>query len=95
MEWHLFATSHGKGAVDGIGGTVKRSVSSAVLSRKVIVNNAQSFAETAAHYCPNINIKLVMERDIQTFTHEHQLERLWTDVRPLIGKYWIAFCAHE
>ncbi|XP_067247442.1 uncharacterized protein [Chanodichthys erythropterus] len=85
VEWHFFATSHGKGAVDGVGGTVKRSVSSAVLSRKVIVNNAQSFAKTAAHYCPNINIKLVMERDIQTFTHEHQLERLWTDVKPLIG----------
>ena len=26
IMWNFFATSHGKGAVDGIGGTVKRSV---------------------------------------------------------------------
>ena len=24
LSWHFFATSHGKGVVDGIGGTVKR-----------------------------------------------------------------------
>lgn len=95
MEWHFYVTSHGKEAVDGIGGTEKRCISSPVLSLKVIVNNAQSFTETGAHYYPNVNIKLVMERDIQTFTHEHQLEHLWTYVRPLIGKYWIAICAHK
>ena len=26
VNWHFFATSHGKGAVDGVGGTVKRTV---------------------------------------------------------------------
>ena len=26
LIWHFFATSHSKGAVDGIGGTVKHSV---------------------------------------------------------------------
>ena len=26
LHWRFFATSHGKGAVDGIGGVVKRSV---------------------------------------------------------------------
>lgn len=30
-EWHFFATSHGKSACDGIGGTVKRSVARASL----------------------------------------------------------------
>lgn len=32
-EWNFFATSHGKSACDGIGGTVKRLVSSASLKR--------------------------------------------------------------
>lgn len=32
-EWHFFATSHGKGACDGIGGTVKRLASRASLQR--------------------------------------------------------------
>ena len=26
IRWHFFATSHGKGAVDGLGGTIKRAV---------------------------------------------------------------------
>ncbi|CAF4595001.1 unnamed protein product [Rotaria sp. Silwood2] len=32
LSWHFFATSHGKGVVDGIGGTVKRLVWSAILA---------------------------------------------------------------
>lgn len=32
IEWHFFATGHGKGAVDGVGDTVKRAVSTAVVS---------------------------------------------------------------
>ena len=32
-EWHFFATSHGKGACDGVGGTVKRLAAKASLQR--------------------------------------------------------------
>ena len=32
-EWHFFATSHGKGPCDGIGGTVKRLATRASLQR--------------------------------------------------------------
>ena len=32
-EWHFFATSHGKGACDGVGGTVKRLAACASLQR--------------------------------------------------------------
>ena len=32
-EWHFFATSHGKGACDGVGGTVKRLAARASLQR--------------------------------------------------------------
>ena len=32
-EWNFFATSHGKGACDGIGGTVKRSVARTSMQR--------------------------------------------------------------
>ena len=32
-EWHFFATSHGKNACDGIGGTVKRATARASLQR--------------------------------------------------------------
>jgi len=32
-EWHFFATSHGKGPSDGIGGTTKREATRASLQR--------------------------------------------------------------
>ena len=32
-EWHFFATSHGKGLCDGVGGTVKRFAVRASLQR--------------------------------------------------------------
>ena len=34
-EWHFFATSHGKSAADGIGGTVKRTATKASLQRPI------------------------------------------------------------
>lgn len=36
-EWHFFATAHGEGACDGIGGSVKRSARRASLQDKTIV----------------------------------------------------------
>lgn len=37
-EWHFFATSHGKGACDGIGGTVKRHAYRSTLQSKDITS---------------------------------------------------------
>lgn len=41
--WNFFATSHGKGSVDGIGSIVKNRVKRIAKSRKAIVNCADSF----------------------------------------------------
>jgi hypothetical protein len=41
VAWHYTATSHGKGAVDGIGGRVKRAVHSAIMACKYNVCDAQ------------------------------------------------------
>ena len=40
LHWHFFATSHGKGVVDGIGGVVKRLVWSAILAGAVCRSSA-------------------------------------------------------
>ncbi|MEE4247337.1 MAG: hypothetical protein V2I33_18150 [Kangiellaceae bacterium] len=47
MTWNFFATSHGKGAIDGIGGTLKRFVWRKVKARQVIVSNAKEFVDAA------------------------------------------------
>ena len=47
IHWNVFATSHEKRPVGGIGGAVKRYVCSAVKARKHVINNAPSFVEAA------------------------------------------------
>lgn len=34
LTWNFFATSHGKGAVDGVGGAIKRLVHRQIMGRK-------------------------------------------------------------
>lgn len=45
LYWNFFPTSHGKGAVDGIGGALKRQVWFNVKSRISTVSNASEFTE--------------------------------------------------
>ncbi len=78
VQWHFFATSHGKGAVDGVGATVKRSVNTDVLCRQaVLVTNAASFVASARKNCPNINIKLITSNEITEFIQHHKLNERW------------------
>lgn len=48
IQWKFFATSHGKGPVDGIGGELKRRVKMKVLSGQANVLNATDFFTTAS-----------------------------------------------
>ena len=54
LQWHFFKANHGKGAVDGISGTVKHAVFRHVLSNKVVIKSPQEFAEYADSIRPNI-----------------------------------------
>ena len=54
--WNFFATSHGKGAVDGIGGTVKRSVWRNVRITAVAPVDAESYAKLANELIENVTI---------------------------------------
>lgn len=65
LEWNFFAASHGKGAVDGIGGSVKRSVWIAVKSRKAIVNSALEFYDLARDLSKNIIFKFVAKEEVK------------------------------
>lgn len=66
ISWHYFATSHGKGAVDGVGGTVKRTVWSAVSTRKVqSVTSAKSFADAAQQFCQSTSITRITRKNTE------------------------------
>ena len=47
LRWHYSEAHHGKGPVDGIGGTIKRMVFRKVLSKQVVINSPKQFADFA------------------------------------------------
>ena len=49
-EWHFFATSHGNGACDGIGGCVKRSAYRASLQNQTIVMTEKLFERASSFF---------------------------------------------
>ena len=86
ISWDFFATSHGKGAVDGIGGTIKRTVAAQVNSRQqAVVNDAATFLAVAKSRCPKINVLMVSKDDIKTFSEKHDLESLWLSACSIPG----------
>ena len=79
IEWHYFATSHGKGVVDGIGGTVKRMVWNAVSTRKVhSVQDAKTFAEVAKSTSKAMNVTYLSQEQIDTTAHSLRFKKCFT-----------------
>lgn len=75
VNWHFFATSHGKGAVDGIGGTIKRTVFSAMKTRRAHVGSAEEYAQVASDFTQATTVMYVSQQDIDEKRPE--LSALW------------------
>ena len=65
LDHNFFATSHGKGAVDGVGGTVKRQVRAEVMTRSEIISNAEQYSIVAKNCCEKINIIYLGKSEIE------------------------------
>jgi hypothetical protein len=57
INWSFFATSHGKGAVDGIGGEVKRMVWTTVKTGRDSVRSMEDFIMVARQKSTKIKVK--------------------------------------
>ena len=77
FHWKFFATSHGKGVVDGVGGVVKRVVRQAVVSRQAVVNDARTFAKVAKSGVKTTTLIYVDESEIL------RPNPLWTQARKI------------
>lgn len=64
-DWNFFASSHGKGAVDGVGAVVKRTAWMGVKARKVIINEAQDFYNYVSKEVENVECMYVESNEIQ------------------------------
>ncbi|KAJ8878766.1 hypothetical protein PR048_019352 [Dryococelus australis] len=82
-EWNYFASSHGKGTVDGIERTVKRCVWTGVKSRRAEIQTAEKFHEYVEEHLNGVKCAYVskeaVEPHIQT-SHHFRLYSL-TDLR--------------
>ena len=67
IQWHYFATSHGKGCVDGIGGLVKRKVTERVIQRRAIVKDMKSFYECCLTLEVSVKFFLISTDTINEF----------------------------
>ena len=56
IRWNYFATFHGKGVVDGIGGMVKRAVWRHIRSQRSHNTTQQEYSAIAKQLCPNIKL---------------------------------------
>ncbi|CAM4792277.1 unnamed protein product [Rotaria magnacalcarata] len=70
LSWHFFATSHAKGVVDGIGGTVKRLVWQQILTKKEKCEKAVDFVNIAKSKTKVIIIDEITQEDIDKSTSE-------------------------
>ena len=68
IRWNFFATSHGKGVVDGIGGTVKRAVWRHIRTERSHITTPDEYATLAKDLCPNVEVKFVPKSDIDQQT---------------------------
>ena len=84
-DWSFFATAHGKGPVDGIGGEVKRQVWRSVLQGKEVVTCAQDFVLVASKLCHKITIMYQSSENITADT-DHLTNR-WEICTPLPGTH--------
>ena len=78
IEWNFFATSHGKGPVDGIGGSAKRNVSLFVKAGLGEVNSAKDFTDVANKVCKKTKVILCPKEKIDEA--KPSLDKSWSSV---------------
>lgn len=83
LSWNFFASGHGKGAVDGIGGTVKRAVHQRIMSGNVRVYSAAEFSSCVNNSVNGITSYHVTVEEIENL--ERYLAPLWKNVKAIPG----------
>lgn len=78
VEWHFSATSHGKGPIDGLGGTIKRRVTEELKGSRQGITSTEDFFNIASKRCPNINLEYISHQDVVTYINDF-ISDTWVD----------------
>ena len=84
MTWNYSSTSHGKGAVDGIGGTIKQLATRAIISRRAVTKDAKSLEEAVSQQT-SIQLKLISEDEIEHPLKQTNARIYWDDLLAVLG----------
>ena len=79
ISWHFFATSHGKGVVDGLGGMVKRTVWSYVRAGAATATTPKAFYEVAVARNPGVRIDYITKEEIMINSQKAKLVESWNE----------------
>lgn len=93
VQWNFFCTSHGKGPVDGIGGSVKRHVWKKVSTRKLIVTDAASFTCACADMS-GVAVRELTDDEIQERNQMLDLKSVFDSASPINGISRMHFMKH-
>lgn len=81
IVWNFFATSHGKGCVDGLGAVAKHRVKRMVLSRKAVVNCATDFVEAFNSEFSSVKVEEVSESEIATINSDLESDFVFSNAK--------------
>ncbi|CAM1301229.1 Uncharacterised protein r2_g1101 [Pycnogonum litorale] len=86
-EWNFFATSHGKGPCDGVGGTVKRLAARASLQRTYnqLILTPEQLYEFAVQAIPSVNFSFLTTE--QHRVHHQFLSNRFLTARTIPGMF--------
>ena len=82
--WNYSATSHGKGAIGGVVGTIKWVAAQAVVSRKVIVKDAFSMFNTVNEKTKS-HLAFMTQEYIESTLQDLGMHILWQGINALPG----------
>ena len=72
IEWNFSEANHGKGSMDGIGGSNKNMVIRQLRSGKPIVNSPKEFCDAAYRLVPSIFVIFRKEKNLLCKPDEHR-----------------------
>ena len=88
VHWNYFEANNRKGAVDGIGGTVKYAAYSHVLTNRVIMKSPREFAEFANSILPCITVQFV-DNDSMVLGHHNECREKATYIPGTLEVHYI------
>lgn len=83
LSWDFFQSGHGKGAVDGIGGSAKRAVYQRIMSGNVLVYSAEEFSKCLIDNIKGISSTYIPVEQIKEL--EKRLSPAWKKVKAIPG----------